>query len=90
MQYSAYPYHDWNRRITAECYWPNATSRILDSENRVTEIVNNYAKMSFNFGPSLLAWMEPNAPRCLSSGSRRRPTEPKVLLRSRFRPGPGL
>jgi alpha-amylase/alpha-mannosidase (GH57 family) len=62
LQYSAYPYHDWNERITAECYAPNATSRILDGEKRITEIVNNYMKISFNFAPTLLAWMEANAP----------------------------
>ncbi len=63
LQYSAYPYHDWNERITAECYASNATSRILDGEKRITEIVNNYMKISFNFAPTLLAWMEANAPK---------------------------
>ena len=62
LQDSAYPYHDWNERITAECYAPNAASRILDAEQRIVHIVNNYAKISFNFGPTLLAWMETNAP----------------------------
>jgi alpha-amylase/alpha-mannosidase (GH57 family) len=62
MQDSAYPYHDWNQRVTAECYAPNTASRILDSEGYITQIVNNYAKISFNFGPTLLAWMEVNVP----------------------------
>ena len=62
MQDSAYPYHDWNERITAECYAPNAASRILDGAGRVTQIVNNYARISFNFGPTLLAWMQAKAP----------------------------
>ncbi|MGH7833866.1 MAG: DUF3536 domain-containing protein, partial [Candidatus Binatia bacterium] len=62
LQDSAYPYHDWNERITAECYAPNAVSRILDGENRILELVNNYAKISFNFGPTLLSWMEHQAP----------------------------
>ncbi|MFC1901451.1 DUF3536 domain-containing protein [Chloroflexota bacterium] len=62
LQDSAYPYHDWNERITTECYEPNTTSRILDDEGFITQIVNNYAKMSFNFGPTLLAWMEKDAP----------------------------
>ncbi len=61
QQDSAYPYHDWNERITAECYAPNAASRILDSEGRIVRIVNNYARISFNFGPTLLAWMEQHA-----------------------------
>ncbi len=63
LQDSAYPYHDWNERITAECYAPNAASRILDSDGRITKIANNYARLSFNFGPTLLSWMEDNAHR---------------------------
>lgn len=62
LQDSAYPYHDWNERITAECYAPNATSRILDSEQRIMQLVNNYAHMSFNFGPTLLSWLESKLP----------------------------
>ena len=63
MQDSASPYHDWNQRITAECYAPNAASRILDSDNRIVKIVNNYAKISFDFGPTLLSWLEEEASR---------------------------
>jgi alpha-amylase/alpha-mannosidase (GH57 family) len=62
LQDSAYPYHDWNARITAECYAPNGVSRILDSENQIVRLVNNYAKISFNFGPTLLGWLAGNAP----------------------------
>ncbi|MGD8924719.1 MAG: glycoside hydrolase, partial [Syntrophobacterales bacterium] len=62
LQDSAYPYHDWNERITAECYATNATSRILDGEGWIIKIVSNYGNMSFNFGPTLLAWMEAHAP----------------------------
>ena len=62
LQDSAYPYHDWNERITAECYAPNAASRILDSENRITKLLNNYAQISFNFGPTLLSWMKEQVP----------------------------
>jgi alpha-amylase/alpha-mannosidase (GH57 family) len=61
LQDSAHPYHDWNERITAECYATNAASRILDEKGRIVQIVNNYSKMSFNFGPTLLAWIETNA-----------------------------
>jgi alpha-amylase/alpha-mannosidase (GH57 family) len=61
QQDSAYPYHDWNERITAECYAPNSVSRILDADDRIVELVNNYAKISFNFGPTLLSWLELNA-----------------------------
>ena len=62
QQDQARPYHDWNERITAECYAANCASRILDREGRIERIVNNYAKMSFNFGPTLLAWLEINGP----------------------------
>jgi alpha-amylase/alpha-mannosidase (GH57 family) len=60
-QDSAQPYHDWNERITAECYGPNALSRIQDGD-RIVRIVNNYARISFNCGPTLLSWMEAHAP----------------------------
>jgi len=63
LQDSAYPYHDWNERITAECYGPNATSRILDNEQRILQLVNNYAQMSFNFGPSLISWLKAKCPK---------------------------
>lgn len=62
VQDSAHPYHDWNERITAECYAPNAASRILDEQKVIKNIVNNYAKISFNIGPTLLSWMEANDP----------------------------
>src|SRR3954447_1699398 len=61
-QDSAAPWHDWNERITAEGYGPNAASRILDERDRIVEIVNNYASISFNFGPTLLSWMQGAAP----------------------------
>jgi alpha-amylase/alpha-mannosidase (GH57 family) len=62
LQDSAYPYHDWNERITAECYAPNAASRILDPDDRIVAILNNYSRISFNFGPTLLSWLEVFAP----------------------------
>jgi alpha-amylase/alpha-mannosidase (GH57 family) len=63
IQDSAYPYHDWNERVTAECYAPNAAARILDGEQKIVDIVNNYAKISFDFGPTLISWIEEKAPR---------------------------
>ncbi|HYL39390.1 MAG TPA: DUF3536 domain-containing protein [Bryobacteraceae bacterium] len=62
VQDSAFPYHDWNERVTAECYAPNGASRILDGDNRIVKIVNNYAGISYDFGPTLLSWMEDHAP----------------------------
>ncbi len=57
-QESAHPFHDWNERIAAECYAPNAASPLLNGDNQTIATVNNYAKISFNFGPTLLSWME--------------------------------
>jgi len=62
LQDSALPFHDWNERINNECYNPNSVSKIVDSRNRILDVVNNYEEMSFNFGPTLLSWMENYAP----------------------------
>jgi alpha-amylase/alpha-mannosidase (GH57 family) len=62
LQDSAFPYHDWNERITYECYAPNARARLLDGEGRIDRIVSNYSRMSFNFGPTLLMWMKEKMP----------------------------
>ncbi len=62
QQDSASPYHDWNERITAECYAPNAFARMLNGDGQITEIVSNYSRISFNFGPTLLAWMKDQNP----------------------------
>jgi alpha-amylase/alpha-mannosidase (GH57 family) len=62
-QDSAAPYHDWNERICAECYAPNGAARIVNIKNQIIRIVNNYARISFNFGPTLLSWLKENAPR---------------------------
>ncbi len=61
-EHSAAPYHDWNARITDECYEPNTASRILNGAGEIERIVNNFAWMSFNVGPTLLAWLEHEAP----------------------------
>src|SRR5580658_7859195 len=63
MQDSAAPYHDWNERITSECYAPNGASRIQNKQNQIIRIVNNYSRMSFNFGATLLSWLADFAPR---------------------------
>jgi alpha-amylase/alpha-mannosidase (GH57 family) len=63
VQDSAAPYHDWNERISAECYAPNSASRITNRKGEIVRIVDNYARMSFNFGPTLLKWMADKTPR---------------------------
>lgn len=62
LQDSAAPYHDWNERITEECYAANASSRVLDGQGRIAQIINNYSRISFNFGATLLTWLEQHAP----------------------------
>ncbi len=62
LQDSAYPYHDWNERITTECYAPNSAARILDPDKTIIDIVSNYSRMSFNFGPTLLSWIKRHMP----------------------------
>ncbi len=62
VQDSAAPYHDWNERITAECYAPNGRARILGPGGRLAAVVSNYARMSFDFGPTLLEWLQAQAP----------------------------
>ncbi len=61
-QPSAAPYHDWNERITKECYQPNTRSRRLDGDGRIAKMLNNYEWISFNFGPTLLSWIEEKHP----------------------------
>lgn len=62
LQPSALPCHDWNERVNNECYAPNSVSKVVNNKNEVMSIVNNYEYMSFNFGPTLLSWMEEFAP----------------------------
>jgi hypothetical protein len=60
-QPSAHPYRDWNERVTAECYRPNAAARVVDHTNQIIQIVDNYQRVSFDVGPTLLSWLEDHA-----------------------------
>lgn len=62
LQTSAKPYHDWNERITRECYGPNVRARIHDQHGHILKLINNYQYMSFDFGPTLLSWLESKHP----------------------------
>jgi alpha-amylase/alpha-mannosidase (GH57 family) len=53
----AAPFHDWNERIHFECYRANAFVRAGDPGPN-ERFINNYAHISFNFGPTLLSWLE--------------------------------
>jgi alpha-amylase/alpha-mannosidase (GH57 family) len=57
-QPSAAPAHDWNERIHHECYRPNAFARVMNDRGEVLGIVNNYEYLSFNFGSTLMSWLE--------------------------------
>ncbi len=62
LQESAQPFHNWNERIASECYMPNCVSRIADDKGKILQIINNYECLSFNFGPTLLSWLEKYKP----------------------------
>ena len=62
QQDAAYPFHDWNERITAECYAPNTRARVLDDRGRITWLLNTFGWISFNVGPTLLGWMKEQSP----------------------------
>ncbi|MCC0177904.1 DUF3536 domain-containing protein [Waterburya agarophytonicola K14] len=61
-QPSAQPYHDWNERIHYECYRPNAFARILNHNQELIGIVNNFEYLSFNIGATLMSWLEKHDP----------------------------
>ncbi len=61
-QPTAAPTHDWNQRIAAECYTPNGWARLLDHDGGIVRLINNYAGISFDIGPTLFRWLERNAP----------------------------
>ena len=75
-QPSAWPFHDWNSRIARECYLPNACARINDNSGRAIEFANNYLDLNFNFGPTLISWLERHYPdyykRIVEAGIRSR------------------
>ena len=59
---SAAPFHDWNERIEQECYRAVVAARLYAPDGRIARIVNTLASISFNFGPTLLEWLEREAP----------------------------
>ncbi len=67
LQDSAAPAHDWNERICSECYSPNSLARVLDDKRNLIDLASNYSRISFNFGPTLLSWMEKYAPEVYQS-----------------------
>jgi alpha-amylase/alpha-mannosidase (GH57 family) len=62
VQDSAAPFHDWNARVTAECYAPNTAARRVDAQNRILDVVDNFAALAFDVGPTLMAWLEAERP----------------------------
>lgn len=60
-QPSAAPFHDWNQRITSECYGPLSQAKRLDEEGNTISITNLWSEMSFDLGPTLGVWMDRHA-----------------------------
>ena len=60
-QPSAAPFHDWNERVHFECYRANAFVRFGET-GPDEQFINNYESISFNFGPTLLSWLEQHHP----------------------------
>lgn len=59
---SAAPFHDWNERIEHESYRAVVAAHLPGRDGRIAEILNTLSWTSFNFGPTLLTWMEVAAP----------------------------
>jgi alpha-amylase/alpha-mannosidase (GH57 family) len=54
----AAPFPNWNERIHSECYAPNSAAPLVDPLTLSQKLVNNYAHLNFDFGPTLLSWLE--------------------------------
>jgi hypothetical protein len=89
-QAGAHPYHDWNERIYHESYRPNAYARISDGAGRIESIVNTYEHLSFDFGPTLMSWLERQHPVAADPAAGGRPPQPADAGRPRQRDRPGL
>ena len=59
---TAAPSHDWNERIEKESYRAVAAARLPGRDGRIAKVINTLGWISFNFGPTLLTWMEVAAP----------------------------
>jgi hypothetical protein len=59
---NAAPFHDWNERIERECYRAVVAARVPGADGRIARIMNTLERVSFDAGPTLLAWMEEAAP----------------------------
>ena len=81
----AAPFHDWNARIHAECYRANAYARIVHSADKIKALVNNYDRLTFDFGPTLARWLERH-----DAQAARRIREGDASQRQRLGKGGGL
>jgi hypothetical protein len=76
----AFPYHDWNQRITTECYRPNTAAAVLAPDGRLLASNDNFAVSSFDVVKTLHGWFASNAPdvdavvRAAGWGPQGRPT----------------
>ncbi len=58
----AYPYLNWNERIYEECYSAHACVPVYGHDGKIRRFMNLYEHVSFNFGPTLLQWLERHHP----------------------------
>ncbi len=61
-EFSAFPYHDWNQRVAAECYRPNTAAAVLAPDRRLHVSCDNFAIASFDVVRTLHSWLATNAP----------------------------
>lgn len=61
-EWSAWPYHDWNERITTECYRALIAVALPRSEDGATELFEPLVSSSFDVGPTLHDWLERCSP----------------------------
>lgn len=60
-EWSAWPYHDWNERVTAECYRAMTAVALTPGEDSSVELFEPLPASSFDVGPTLHHWLATNA-----------------------------
>jgi hypothetical protein len=60
-EWSAWPYHDWNERIAAECYRA-MVAVALPEHDGATSLFEPLTQSSFDLGPTLHHWLSAYAP----------------------------
>ena len=61
-EWSAWPYHDWNERIAAECYRAMIAVALPHEDAKGAELFEPLAASSFDVGATLHSWLAEHAP----------------------------